>query len=107
MHLLKYEDLLENGLETLQKLLCFLEIKRSDTEIKEAFIHNSFVVMKKKEAAARETVLKNFRKDVDFVRRGIAGQWEQTLTLNQLAKIEQQSGQAMDLLGYARTISSP
>lgn len=96
----RYEDLLEQGAEVLQEVLQFLQLQKDEEDIAAALELNNFESMKMKEKVAKRTILKNHRIEFDFVRRGVFNQWLDTLTHEQVNRIEDHAGESMTLLGY-------
>ena len=101
--IVRYEDLLDQGVAVLKKILHFLQVQRNNNDIVAALDHNNFELMKMKEKAAKRTMLKHHRNEFDFVRRGLANQWPNILTNEQTYRIEECASESMSLLGYPKT----
>jgi hypothetical protein len=79
LYLIKYEDLKFSPEETVKNLLRFLKIKRGAAEIKRAVENSRFSKIKKEEMQ----VLQNSDQPRIF-RRGLVGEWRNTLSLQNL-----------------------
>lgn len=77
----KYEDMLHNGLETFSKIIKYLELNYSEEQIKKAIDEVAFNKIQKKEAS---TKFKETPKNTDiFFRSGISGGWKNEITEEQ------------------------
>lgn len=86
LHLIKYEDLKFNPQQTIKKLLKFLKIRRSRTEITRAIENSRFSKIKK----AETKVLQNADQPRIF-RKGLVGEWHNTLSTADLSLIQPQT----------------
>jgi len=96
--IIRYEDLIADGLKQLRRIAAFLNVDRTDTEIQECINKQHFEVIKKN--AFEKGDLKNF----DFLREGKSEQYRQALTVAQIRRIELSCSNEMIKLGY--TISN-
>jgi len=95
---LRYEDMLANPLESFTKAIHFLKLSKSQTEIEQAIAETSFNKLQQfekhfgfKEKPAIEGT---------FFRKGIAGDWKNTLNQEQINKIIDDHGDVMKSFGY-------
>jgi hypothetical protein len=91
---IRYEDLLAGPKKLLQDALSRLELPFYPVQLTEAIDQNRF---KKKKSFFEN---KNDTKNVLFLRKGIAGDWQRFLDKNMLKKIKQKHGVTMELMGY-------
>lgn len=102
---LRYEDMFSTPMETFSRGLTFLHIERSREEIQEAISEASFDKLQQYEQrfGFRE---KPFN-DRQFFRKGIAGDWQDSLSDNQVKRIIQDHGEMMHRYGYLDTNNQP
>ena len=96
----KYEQLLEQKQQELERIVSFLGLEVDRGRIRSAIEHNSRDQMRRKEDHARKTIFKSFRDDIRFVRKAASGGWRETITEPQLAAIESRARQPLVQLGY-------
>lgn len=100
---LKYEDLLNDTFNQINRVLGFIKIERPDELIKKVIEGNSFSNMQKKEAKygfdndISRTIWKPNGK---FFRKGKIGGYEEELNIEQIRRIEKITKNEMDLFGY-------
>jgi hypothetical protein len=96
---IRYEDLLDDPLGGLQETLEFLGAS-VDAEVVEAAVEaNRFEEMRKRET---ESAFHAKQGDKFFVRRGIAGEWQETFSEADIALFDGAFGAVLDRLGYMR-----
>ena len=98
MHLMRYEDMLENPAETFGGMARFLGLNLPKDQLDRAIEFSSFDVVRKQEdeKGFKERSSKNDR----FFRVGKAGQWKDILTNDQVDRIVNSHHQAMTRYGY-------
>lgn len=96
LHLIKYEDLKFNPQQTIKKLLKFLKVRRSDAEIKQAVENSRFSKIKKAETKA----LQNTNQPRIF-RKGLVGEWRNTLSAADLSLIKPQTAKMLKKYQYS------
>jgi hypothetical protein len=98
MHVMRYEDMLENPREVFSELVTFLQLPVETDRLDKAIAKASFKNLQEmeKEKGFRERP-KHAEK---FFRQGEAGQWKQELTINQVKRIVRAHGEQMDRFGY-------
>ncbi|MZR29808.1 sulfotransferase domain-containing protein [Sneathiella litorea] len=98
LHVMRYEDMLENPEETFQGMVKFLELDVSDDRLKKAIEFSSFDVARRQEDEY------GFREqsgnDNRFFRSGKAGQWKEILSDKQIEKIIETHKVTMKYFGY-------
>jgi Sulfotransferase domain len=100
--LVKYEDLLKNTSKEAHRIINFLNLDRTEKEIKEAVNWASFDNMKSLEN--KQEVHLNSRSvnaSIPFVRKGRANGWKADLNKEQQQKINQQFYKVLTKLGYS------
>lgn len=102
--MLRYEDLVEDTERELRKIIPFLDLKITPTQITQAVERSSAARMRELEKAQDDHidrfVGRKTRKDLMFVRAAISGGWRKDLTPPVLEKIEDAWGPVMQHLGY-------
>jgi len=103
--LLRYEDLLSNTSREVHKLLKFLNLHRTDKEIKEAIEWSSFDNMKSLEEKQKEHLnpTESTDRKIPFVREGRANGWKSFLNKEQEEKINEKFYITLKKLGYEIT----
>lgn len=89
----KYEDLIENKLEILNRLCTFLGLRRTEQELKKVIEYTSFEFMKqleKKDDWQKAKERKNFKQG-NFVRKGATTSFKQEVPQYLLEMFENQS----------------
>ncbi len=94
--MIRYEDLLENTYDVLQKVFGFLTFDIADSEVKRIITDHSF-----KRKAARKRGSENIQK---FVRKGVAGEWKEVYTPDQKERIAAAGEDVILRLGYEATV---
>jgi Sulfotransferase domain len=101
VHVVKFEDLRADAQGSLRDILTFLDVKQSDDRIEAAVQNNSVGEMRTKEERAPGDVFsKGVKRDIRFVNTGTTLGWKETLTGQQVAKLETEFGELMVRLGY-------
>jgi len=95
---LRYEDMLLAPFETFKKGIAFLNVDVSDADLQRAIDNTSFNKLQQQE------IEKGFKEKSRvanrFFRKGIAGDWENTLTATQVDKLIRDHGEVMYQHGY-------
>lgn len=94
--LLKYEDLKRDPFAEAKKITAFLNLNRSDSELKEAIEWSSFGNMR----ALEQKQWGNFNPDNPFVRHGGINTWQSFLTGEQQNEMNRSFGPTLRSLGY-------
>lgn len=94
--LIKYEDLMRDIFGEAAKIVRFLDLKRTDTEIKEAIEWSSFSNMRSLEIKQCE----NLNMKIPFVRQGQINTWKSFLTEEQQNEMKRSFGGTLSRLGY-------
>ena len=100
MLLIKFEEMRQNTADVLKRALAFLQLSRTEEQIALAIANNSLANMKQKEQAARHTVYAHLRQDINFVRQGKSGGWQQKLSQAQVDLIEKYAQPSLVAMGY-------
>jgi Sulfotransferase domain len=101
LHVVRFEDLRAGTQDTLRDILTFLDVKLSDDRIEAAVQNNSVGEMRNKEERAPGDVFsKGVKRDIRFVNTGATLGWKESLTEQQVAKLETHFGELMAQLGY-------
>ncbi len=94
----RYEDLLNNSIQTLRKITDALDYSVSDAVLARAVDNHSFQKLKGQESTH------GFRERVagteSFFRKGKSGSWKEELTQGQIRQVIQDHKEVMDNLGY-------
>jgi len=98
VHIVRYEDLIEEGFQTFSRILNFLNLSYSDEELNTAIDKSQFVQLKKNESE------KGFReqtnKEVTFFWKGELGNWKNYLSSLQKDRIINDHQEVMKRLNY-------
>jgi len=107
--LLRYEDMLLDPRRELAKLANFLGLHRSPEQLARAVELSSVANMRKMEREQAEVWVntKATRKDIPFVRNGIAGGWRSCLSPEMLDMIQLSWRPTMLKLGYELATNRP
>ncbi|MFO7658949.1 MAG: sulfotransferase domain-containing protein [Bacteroidales bacterium] len=96
--IVRYEDMLADTFHIFKKAVGFIGLDFPDDKILKALEFSSFEKIKKQEAE------KGFREKAarseSFFRKGIAGDWKNTLTPDQVNRITTSHGSMMERFGY-------
>lgn len=100
--LVRYEDLISQPEEEIQKIASHMDLNVSDEIIKKAIDNSSFNRMRslEKEQSKEWKPLQKTRKDMNFVRKGRVDSWKDELTPAAIKKIELHFGKVMRKVGY-------
>ena len=90
----KYEDLLNEPVTQVNRILEYLELERSSDQIKKAIQIQSFDNKK------RTFIKKSQNEKADFLRKGTSGQWKGNLTNTQIKKLKESVENLMYRIGY-------
>jgi hypothetical protein len=94
--LIRYEDLKRNIYGEVEKIAAFLNLKRTDEEIKKAVEWSSFTNMR----ALEQQQWTDSNSDIPFVRQGQTNTWKSLLTEEQKKEIKVHFGEILGRLGY-------
>lgn len=105
LHIIRYEDMTYRPEETFTRALAFLQIDASANTIKKALANSHIKTIQQWEAQTpfKERPAKAER----FFRKGIVGDWQNTLTDNQIQRIIQAHGDTMRSYGYLDHQNNP
>jgi len=92
--IIKYEDLLQNGLETAKKILTHVGKEKSETTIKKDLHLQSFKVKKQILSEKKEVV------KAKHMRKGIVGDWQNQIPKETVEILEIRHDELMKKLGY-------
>jgi len=95
---IRYEDLLNNGILTLQTIFDFCQLPISSEEIEKIVSEHTFKKMKSK----RQHADVRAKTHKAFYRKGQAGSWREELTPTQMYQFNKISGDLLLDLGYDR-----
>lgn len=96
---LRYEDMSTNPFEIFKKAINFLKLEISDEKIRQAISHTKIknLQQQEKNSGFRES---SFVQKGQFFRKGIVGDWRNTLSKLQVKRIIQDHGEVMEIYGY-------
>jgi len=96
---LRYEDMSSTPFETFKKAINFLKIDVSDDRIRQALDHTQLknLQQQEKKSGFRES---SFVQTRQFFRKGIVGDWKNTLSKLQIKRIIKDHGELMEVYGY-------
>lgn len=92
--IVRYEDLLQDGIGQLQRIADHVGIERSKQELQRVWQAQSFSAVKARSEQ------KGDQRNVNFLRRGKHGSYHDELTPAQIAEVEDHCGPMMRELGY-------
>lgn len=93
LHVVKYEDLLQDGFEALSGLISWLEnYKVSDSQIERVIEKYSFKNITGRVAGQEDSS--------QFLRKGIAGDWKNKFTKEAINRFDKWAKPQLELLGY-------
>jgi hypothetical protein len=98
--LLRYEDMLSSPVETFSKAVSFIGIPHTELQVQQALDAASFERLKKQEDE-KGFAEKNARSP-SFFRKGVAGDWRNVLTAEQVKSITGAHEGVMRRFGYLR-----
>lgn len=99
---LKYEDLIDNTIDSIKTILSFININIDNDVIHAVVKSNSFSEMKNKEnyASDQNTLFKATNKQIPFVRKGKIEQWKSELNDIHIERFRREFGPTMKQIGY-------
>lgn len=95
---LRYEDMKEHPLPTFKKAIAFLRLDSSETDIENALDNARIEKLQQQEDASGFS--EKPAKVARFFRKGIVGDWKNTLTSAQIDRIIRDHGDMMQCYGY-------
>jgi Sulfotransferase domain len=98
IHVMRYEDMLDNPLNSFRFALEFLQLDYTETEIVQALDHSSFSILQKMEAS--EGFKERSIHSESFFRNGKSGEWKTELSDVQINKIVSHHKEIMQRFGY-------
>ena len=96
----RYEDLLRDGLQTLNKICSFLRIEASGETLDRTMQANTFEAMKKREEQSKHIAKVQGKTRIPVVRNGKKDAWQDVFSKAQLDRFQQAAGEVLDELGY-------
>lgn len=90
----KYEDLKQDASKVCRSILKLIELERTASEISTAIERHSFQNLKEKYSEG------NQKREVGFLRKGVAGEWKSMLSKSQVETVQKGAGLLMERLGY-------
>lgn len=96
---LRYEDMLNDSLNTFAKAVEFMGLEKSREEIEKAIFESRFE--KLQELEAEKGFMEKNRNSKTFFRSGKAGGWKEELTTEQVRSIVENHGHVMTQYNYA------
>lgn len=101
--LVRYEEAVNRPADIVSKLIERLGQEPDAKRAERAAELCDFTRLQRQEAESGQGFVENPRKDSPFFRKGIAGQWQTELTVQQIKKIETDHSPMMGKLGYLST----
>lgn len=98
--LLRYENLLCNTFNEIQRLLSFISIQFTSEQIQNAVRKSSFADMRKIEETCGLGYVGNGIETLRFVRKGQSGAWRQELTHDETQMVKKMFGDTLIKTGY-------
>lgn len=98
LHLMRYEDMLSDPLDTFHSVVQFLNLQCDRTRLEQILNICRFDALQRKEA--NDGFGERPKSSAVFFRRGVAGGWQDTLTAHQVQTIVDDHGTVMRRLGY-------
>jgi len=96
--IMRYEDMLALPEETFARAVSFLGLNQTPGEIHAALDYCTFARLQKQEV--EKGFAEKSAKADSFFRKGIAGEWQQVLTKEQVKRITDEQGEIMERFGY-------
>lgn len=98
VHLMRYEDMLNNPVETFGKAAIAMGMDRSEEEIRRAIAFSSFERLKEMEL--KEGFMEKPPQAGAFFRQGKSGSWRESLSHDQVSAVVENNKSVMQRLGY-------
>jgi hypothetical protein len=98
LHIMRYEDMLEDPVKAFTSLVRFLNIQASEERIRKAVEHSSFKVLRKLEE--RDGFWERTDVQKSFFRKGESGSWRDELTEDEVKAIVDTHRTQMERFGY-------
>ena len=99
VHVARYEDMITTPHRTFGSIAAFLRIDASRTRLERALRQSSFRVLKEQEKRTG-FVERDPKATAPFFRAGKAGEWQGTLTTQQVGRLVSAHHRQMELFGY-------
>ena len=97
LHVMRYEDMLDNPLKSFGRAVKFLGLKSPRERLRKAIANASFKVLREQE---QEHGFEERSKHVRFFRSGKANQWREVLSPDQITTIVSHHREQMERFGY-------
>ncbi|MGH8119616.1 MAG: sulfotransferase domain-containing protein [Gammaproteobacteria bacterium] len=95
---IRYEDMLANPALCLKKALTFAKLERDESIVNQAVAHSSFSSLK--EIEKRKSFKLDMLKNVDFVRQGKVGSWQELFDAESMRLFREYHGAGIASLDY-------
>jgi len=105
IHVMRYEDMKRNALDTFTKAVKFCGLEKTTDQIQKALAFSDFNEMQQQEA--ENGFMEKPVKSRAFFHKGKAGYWQETLTDSQVAAIIDKHRSAMRRFGYLDRYDRP
>jgi hypothetical protein len=105
LHLMRYEDMVRNPLETFTAAVRFVGLPDEPERVQKALHFSDITVLQKQEAA--HGFREKSRKAESFFRKGKIGSWREVLSDRQAARIIRDHGTVMKRFGYLNDHDEP
>jgi len=99
LHILRFEDMLEQPVESFGKVVAFLGDPPERARLNRAIAFSSFASLQAQEAA-HGYIANSGDSTAPFFRKGESGQWREVLSTAQRLRIETDHGEMMEKFGY-------
>lgn len=103
--IVRYEDMKLNPLETFVKVAGFLQLPNDQTQIEQALLKSDIKNLQKQEN--EKGFNERSAKAESFFRKGIVGDWQETLTDKQIKQVVTDHAEIMQYFGYIDNQSQP
>ena len=97
---IRYEDMKQDSFNTFKKAVKFMELDKSDEEIRSAIKKSSFDNLQKQEK--EKGFKERSQKSKSFFRKGEVGDWRNHLNEAQIINIKNNNSKVMEMFGYIK-----
>lgn len=104
-HVVRYEDMKKRPQHTFTKAVNFLKLPNDPCKISKALYFSDFKVLQQQEM--QQTFREKPQKSELFFRKGVIGDWQQTLTKKQISQIINDHYEVMMKFGYVDDAGNP